>query len=284
MNARELYKKLDTDFELDNFTDSWPGFDLGEYMAENFKKRQMGLVLDNSENINKAYTAVFPSDAIIQKILDSGEQDILLFTHHPRIWDLSLPGFPFKDFDHAKLPLMKERKISFYALHVPLDNNGEYSTSVTFAKAIGIEKEEDFAPYGGGMAGVIGRTGAKNISELAEKVRQAVGHEIKIFNHASDAIKDQKTAIIAGGGNDPEIIKEVIEKGKNTYLTGVTAVTDYPPTVEFAKLVKENNINVISATHYSTEKFACIEMCRYFENLSIPCEFLEDEADMKDIG
>lgn len=283
MNAQELYKKLNTDFEIDRFTDSWPDFDLGEYMTEDFRKKQIGLVLDNSEKIEKVYTAVFPSDEIIQEILDSGEEDILLFTHHPRIWDLRLPGFPFKDFDHAKLPLLKKKNISLYALHVPLDNNGEYSTSVSFAKAIGIEKEEDFAPYGGGLAGVIGRTDAKSFLELAENVRQAVGHEVKVFNHASDEIKDQKVAIIAGGGNDPEIIKEVIEKGINTYVTGVTAVTDYPPTAEFAKLVKENKINVISATHYSTEKFSCMAMCKYFEKLNIPCEFLPDQADMIDI-
>lgn len=284
MNAQELYKKMDIDFEIDRFTDSWPGFDLGGYMDDNFKKRQMGLALDNAEEIKKVYTAVFPSDEVIQRILDSKEENILLFTHHPMVWELKMDGFPFKNFDHAKLPLMKEKKISFYALHVPLDNNGEYSTSVSYAKAIGIEKEGDFAPYGGGMAGVIGRTEAKSISDLAEIVRLAVGHEVKIFNYASDEIKDQKVAVVAGGGNDMDALNDMLQMGINTYVTGSVAVTNYPPTIEFAKTVKEKNINVIAATHYSTEKFACLNMCKYFEKLGISCEFLDDEPNMFDMG
>lgn len=283
MNAQELYKKLDADFEIDRFTDSWPDFDLGGYLSENFKEKQMGVALDNAEEIEKVYTAVFPSDEVLDKILESKEENILLFTHHPRIWDLRVEGFPFKDFDHKKLEKMKERKISLYALHVPLDNNGEYSTSVNFAKSFGIEKEEDFVPYGGGMAGVIGKTDSITVSDLADKVCKAVGHEVKVFNYGSEEIKNGKVGVVAGGGNDEDAINEVVQKGINTYVTGITAITAYPPTIKFHEIAKENKINIISATHYSTEKFACMAMCQYFQKAGLPCEFLEDKPDMMDL-
>lgn len=284
MKAQELYRQLDVDFEIDRFTDEWSVEGFGDYVSENFRKRMIGVVLDNAFEIEKIYTAVFPSDEIIKKILQSEETNVLLFTHHPQIWDLKLAGFPFKYFSPDKLEKMKAQKISLYALHVPLDNNGEYSTSVSFARALGIQKEKDFAPYFGGMAGVIGQTELETVSELAEKTRTAVGHAVKVFNYGSDEINNQEVAVVAGGGNDVEIITEIAQKGINTYVTGVAAETSYPPSIEFHKFAKENKINVISATHYSTEKFACMAMCQYFEKLGLPCEFLSDVPDMFDLG
>ena len=79
MNAEELYQKLDNDFEVEKLTDDWKEMDFNEYISENFKKRYMGLVLDNSREIKKVYTAVFPEEKILNRILDLGEKDILLF-------------------------------------------------------------------------------------------------------------------------------------------------------------------------------------------------------------
>ncbi|MHA2020609.1 MAG: Nif3-like dinuclear metal center hexameric protein, partial [Candidatus Thorarchaeota archaeon] len=66
MDARSLYQRLDTDFELEKCSeDTWDLFDLGAHTSESFKKTRMGLVLDNTESIDKVYTAVFPSEAVI---------------------------------------------------------------------------------------------------------------------------------------------------------------------------------------------------------------------------
>lgn len=61
MNAKELYQKLETDFKLNECQDDWSNieFDL-EFITENFRKRYIGILADNTEKINKVYTAVFP--------------------------------------------------------------------------------------------------------------------------------------------------------------------------------------------------------------------------------
>ena len=48
----------------------------------------MGILTDNIDKIVKVYTAVFPSEKVVQKILDKNEQNILLFTHHPVDWKI----------------------------------------------------------------------------------------------------------------------------------------------------------------------------------------------------
>ena len=285
MNAKELYQKLEIDFELSKCSDDWSQLDLGEYVTENFKHRHMGLVLDNAEKIEKVYTAVFPSDLVLRYVLDKGEKNVLILTHHPMIWDTQNPGYPFVNINKGLLPKLAENKISLYTLHVPLDKNGEYSTSVNYARAVGISQEQDFAKYHGIWAGIIGQADCNTLDELVQRVGETVGHEVKVIrNNANNSISGQNIAVVGGGGNDLDVMRELLEKGIKTYLTGVaSAFSDYPPAVEFDRLAKEHGINLIGASHYSTEKFACMRMTKYFESLGVPAEFVADKPDMGDI-
>ena len=97
MKAKKLYKSLEDQFELDKFErEEWGFSDEDDYITESFKEKGMGVVLDNTEEIQKVYTAVFPSEHVLDQLLASGERDILLFTHHAVIWDTSTGGFPFR--------------------------------------------------------------------------------------------------------------------------------------------------------------------------------------------
>ena len=77
MKAKALYKRLDTDFELDLCKDDWSHMNFNEYISENFKNRYMGLLIDNTNEINSLYTAVFPSDHVLNKILEPKKENIL---------------------------------------------------------------------------------------------------------------------------------------------------------------------------------------------------------------
>lgn len=282
MNTQELYQKLDQDFQLDKLTDDWKEMEFNEYISDNFKKRYMGLVLDNLKEVNKVYTAVFPEDKVLNKIVSSGEKDILLFTHHPMIWDISNPPV-FKSIPKNYLKKFKENRISLYNLHVPLDKNGRYSTSMRFAQALDIIPEGEFGEYFSVMAGITGRIKCRTVEELAEKVRSVVGHKVKIWPYGSQEIKSGKVAVGAGG-NFPEEIGEIAGLGINTFVTGITRPTKgYFPSLEFHRLAEENRINIIGATHYSTEKFACMAMVEYFEKLGLPAEFIPGEPDLNDL-
>jgi hypothetical protein len=39
----------------------------------------------------------------------------------------------------------------------------------------------------------------------------------------------------------------------------------------------------LGGTHYSTEKFACMAMTKYFEKLGLPSEFIEDAPGLADL-
>jgi len=278
MKAEKLYESLNKEFELDKLKeDEWSFFDFGKYVTKSFKKTRMGLVLDNSEEIKKVYTAVFPSEHVLDKILSSGEREVLLFTHHPMIWESGKSGFPFRNIPATYLEKLKENEISYYAIHVPLDRNGPYSTTVSFARALEIETEREFFEYFGVMVGIIGKTECKSVFEMSEKVKNLVGHSVKIGSYGDSKISNQTVALVAGGGNDPDLAEEIAETDIRTYITGVTMKNpDWEPSLKFHEVCKEHRINVIAATHYSTEKFACISIRKFFDTLGVPSEFIED--------
>jgi len=285
MKAQELYQKLEKDFKLNECQDDWRNVEFdAEFVTENFRKRYMGILADNAEEIGKVYTAVFPSEKVMQNILEKNEQNILLFTHHPLDWKIKDGQSPFINLNSDLLKKFKENKTSIYTLHTPLDRNGEYSTSVNFAKALGIRQVGEFAEYFGFLSGVIGKTDCNNISEMAEVFKKEIGHNVKIWNYGTDEIRDGKVAIVAGGGCDAEILSEISQLGINTFLTGVTFHNNYGPSIEAHKIAKENKINMIGGTHYSTEKFACIKMVEYFEKTGNYGEFISGNPDMRDLG
>jgi len=283
MEAKELYSKLEEEFIGPELSDDWEKYmtEIQDFISENFKKRSMGLVCDNSKLINKVYTAVFPTEEVMKKILSDGAEDALLFVHHPSIWDLSKEGMPWYQMNKELLEKFKEKRISIYNLHVPLDNYGEYSTSKNLADALWIKSEKPFAPYRGALCGIIGKGQCKTTFELQNEFQNAVGHQVSLYQYGTKIIKGGKVAVIAGGGNDIEHLQQVVDEGVNTFVTGITVKNDYSQKAhDFAK---EHKINILGGTHYSTEKFACIAMCDYFKDLGLESEFVEGKPGMEDL-
>jgi putative NIF3 family GTP cyclohydrolase 1 type 2 len=255
-----------------------------EYIAPAFKKRYMGLVLDNTAEVEKVYTATMPDLDILEKLIQTNQTDLLLFSHHAMGYDPAITGIPFYDIPRKYLEKLKQQRISFYVLHVPLDLNGEYSTAVTLAKHLKLDIIDEFCEWEGKKAGVVCKTDIKTATGLVKHVKSILGHEIKLIKNGDDNIRGGRVAIAAGGGSVGFVAVELAELGINTYITGCTReVPAVDFITDFHKISREERINVIGATHYTTEKFACIAMVDYFEKLGVPAEFIEGKYFLEDL-
>ncbi len=283
MEALQLYQQLEKDFITPELSDDWFQHmdSVAEFISANFKKRSMGLVCDFTQKINQVYTAVFPSFEVMQKILDDGAENAMLFVHHPSIWDIRKAPNVFQQVDRKQLQQFKKRKISIYNLHVPLDNFSPYSTSVTLAKALGAKPTKKFAPYLGAMVGVFSNMAIATIEELREKFATAVGHRVSLYPYGENKIKDNTVAFIAGGGNNIDYLKEIAETGVNVFVTGITAKNDHSEKAH--QFAEKHQISLLGGTHYSTEKFACMAMVSYFRKKGLAAEFIEDKPVMEDM-
>jgi putative NIF3 family GTP cyclohydrolase 1 type 2 len=282
MNAQKLYDQLEQDFITPELSDDWASHmgSVAEFITDNFKERSMGLVCDFTGEINKVYTAVFPSDDVLKKIIDDGTENAMLFVHHPAIWDIRQAPEIFQQMNIEFLKKLRDRRISIYNLHVPLDNFGQYSTTYTLAKAIGVTPEKLFVPYFGAMAGLYGKTHCSTVEELQEVFERAVGHRVSLYKYGTDQIQNNTVAIIAGGGMG-EDAQDIVASGVNVLVTGITARNDHSEASH--KFAEENGISLLGGTHYSTEKFACIAMTEYFGKLGLQSEFIDDVPVMEDI-
>ncbi len=281
MDSKKVYAHLEKDFIKPELSDDWVQYmgEIRDFLCENFKKRSMGLVCDNTSEINSVYTAVFPSEEVMKFILKTGKKNILLFVHHPSIWDIRAAPKIFFQMNKNLLEEFKKNKISIYNLHVPLDNYSDYSTSKTLAKKLGLKEIEPFAPYFGGLAGVIGKT-KLGLSALKAEFEKIAGHKTVLYNYGTE-IKNSLVGVTAGGGNQIETLEELKKRGINTFITGVSIKNDHSKKEH--DYAKENKINILGGTHYSTEKFACIKMCEYFKKIGLPCEFIEDKPILEDM-
>jgi len=111
MKATQLYKQLEKDFITPKMSDEWAQYmdSVADFLSENFKKRSMGLVCDFATEINKVYTAVFPSREVMQRILDDGTLDAMLFVHHPSTWDIRKAPEVFQQMDRELLQQFKKK-------------------------------------------------------------------------------------------------------------------------------------------------------------------------------
>jgi putative NIF3 family GTP cyclohydrolase 1 type 2 len=282
MEAKKLYARLEKDFIKPGLSDDWAQYmtEVQDFLSDNFKARSIGLVCDNTSEIKKVFSAVFPTSAVMKEVLKSGE-DSMLFVHHPSIWDITKAPNVFQQMDRKLLKRFRERRISIYNLHVPLDNFGRYSTSSTLATALGIAVEKSCSPYYGSLAGVIGRAPCRTNEQLKKIFERAVGHRVKLCQYGSDEIAGGRVAVLAGGGNSLEYLADVFAEGIKTIVTGITVRN--PHSEKTHAYEEANGINVLGGTHYSTEKFACIAMCDYFKKLGLPCKFIEGKPGMKDL-
>jgi putative NIF3 family GTP cyclohydrolase 1 type 2 len=283
MKALELYTQLEKDFITPALSDEWFKYmqPLADFICDNYKKRSMGLVCDNAAEIHKVYTAVFPSDDVMQYILDKDEQDAMLFIHHPSIWDLTKAPSIFQLMDTKILEKFKERRIAIYNLHVPLDNYSEYSTSVTLAKVLELTNLKPFYEYYGSLAVVYGTTALNTAREMREKFTAVLGHRTSLYLYGSHDIRNSMVAVAAGGGNIADLHEILAEDGVNLLVTGVTL--DSPFSHQAHEVAREKKINLLGGTHYSTEKPACQAMCGYFKKLGLPSEFIEGKPGFEDL-
>jgi len=284
MNAKELYEKIGRDFEIDKYKDDWSFVESNEFINPDFRERYIGAMLDNTAEIEKVYTSTFPDTAVLDNILDRNETDILLFCHHAMGYDPTLEGFPFYNIPAGYLKKLKERRISFYVMHIPLDRNGVYSTSVNLAEQLHLEITGEFCEYLGSKVGVVCKTAFTRLEDFTLHVENIIGHEIKVRRYGDEIINRKTVAVAAGGGCIDFVAREISTLGINTYLTGcIRPILSFEPNMEFHRIARENKINLVGATHYSTEKFACMAIAKYFAGLGIEADFIEGAPCMEDL-
>lgn len=266
VSAQFLYDRLEEVFQPQRITDMFP---------------KIGLQEDNTPILRKAYTATFASPDVIRTILDRGERDVLLFTHHP------VPPAPDLNTGYGVIPgelleRMRAQRVSFFSYHIPMDAPGPYSTGGTLAGAMGCTPYGRWYPQNGAELGALCHSPCETAEELAQRLEQAVGHRVKLYQNGSGALDGGRFAIMAGCAKNSAAYAALAELGVRALVTGVAA-----PTADWTRAnhaqAKAHGISIIAGTHYSTEKFAPMALCGFFRMYGMDAEFLPEKPDFNDL-
>ncbi len=290
MKVAEVAARLDELLHLDRFeTDDFAiildfsreaGVPIEQYATERFLQRFNGLALDNSVEVARVFTLVFPSDDVLAEVerCAAGEPT-LIFTHHPM--DFETSGRGLAPIGSEWLDRLRERRISLYAAHAPLDCHERVSTSRALARAIGVPAQETFAAYFGGHAGVIGKIEPTGFEAFARRVRDACGVQCIDEKRHSDDVR--RVGVVAGGAAYPGLMEEALGAGCDTYVTGDFRVRHGGEWAEqnrphFDAFVESVALNLIGGSHYATESLVLRhDMIEVFREMGLEAEFVPQE-------
>ncbi len=288
MELKKIVSKLDKEFKVEEVNDDWHWlFDdlfLNKSLAS-FRKpnKNTGIMIKNSNEVNKIYTAFSPSRYVLEEIRMKGIVNCLLIVKHPFDWDGRRNGQGFIFFKDRDYQLMESMGISIYSLHTPLDKNRNdkvVSTAYGFAKVIKLKVEEEFGideSNEGLKLGLIGKLPENNLSDLIKRLNKVLNYSVKV-KKVNDSVG--KVAIVTGGGFIPEVVEQAKEKGVNTYITGIITPnsSEYDQKTYKDKFSKINKLglNIIGCSHYLTEKWAMLYSIPYFSEMC-DTEFIEDK-------
>lgn len=266
MKAKEIYTRLEEYFIPDQCTD----------VVKN------GIQYDNAEEIEKVYTSTFAAESVINGILDRGQENILLFTHHP-LPQRKAPDYRPGEISQSLMMKMKEHKVSLFSYHIPLDRNGVYSPGNNLAKAMDMRPYEEFYFQNNVFMGILCNSYFASVNEVKERLEKVIGHRAKLYSYGEPSLISGRTAIMAGGASNPDIYEYLTGKGVNTFITGVTNPQKADWVNKIHEKAKQYRVNLIGGTHCSTEKFACIAMTDFFREMGLEAEFIDEETDLNDL-
>lgn len=290
MNLGYFTRQLDAEFNLNNIPPDEPfsrilpkvydaaHIEFRRYTTIQFLKTFHGLMSKNGNIVNKVYLAVFLSGEILDKIFSQNISDALIFLHHPMDMESSNRGFlPIEEKYFLE---MQRRRISIYCLHTPLDIHKSISTSRSIAKVLKLQDCHEYNQCSVGYTGIYG------ILEDSIPFTRFINSLKAIFNlsdihYLQRSPTVYKVGIIAGGGAEVEYIRETINLGCDTYLSGdylnkVKTKNSIRRRTEFEAVKDSLNINLVECSHYATEKLVLVnEMQDYFRNLGSETEFVD---------
>ncbi len=285
MKLAELVAELDRYFRIPDvraddwsaaFADVYPEPYWRRYVVSGWEGRWNGLSVRGAEDVARVATCVFPSDRIVAEL----EPTTLLFSEHPLDF-ADVPGF--LPLSPETFETMRERGISFYNAHAPLDMHPEVSPSRLCAQGVGLDGLEEYFPICEGIPGgaaIIGQS-SLSVDGLADALRGYLGPEIKVHVLTRARGDAGRVAMVAGGGATIEILEASLERGCQTYVTGNAATNCRLDWVQeqvraFRERADAEGVTLVDAMHYGMEKPPQVAMVAWFRARGLPAEFVPD--------
>jgi putative NIF3 family GTP cyclohydrolase 1 type 2 len=289
MNLSTITEKLDRLFkvkelEADPAMSRWVprvydaiNFDWKEAFESDFSLRFNGLMIKGLGNVSEVFCSVFPTEEVLHNFIEKSQEGDLLFLHHPIDLQCGDPrnqknlGAGFTAINPKTIEAILSKHLSIYSCHAPMDCTNDIGTNAAIVKSLDADVINEFLPYGNGNAGRICKINPLSTKELIRKLLKIF--EISYVDFAGKEIQEiNKIAIVAGGGDDTEIMQEIEKAGVQAYVTGEIHSyhsSDWAKqnTIKVNQYAEKTNMSLIGVSHASSEYLVMKEqMIPWFES------------------
>ena len=280
MFLEDLAVRLDTEFGVDvskeNLVEWAVTEDNAAAIRPAFLEHRSGLMVAGGASVTAVRTAVFVTDRIVKKLRSL--EPCLLVAHHN--FDYYEDERGLQPIRSAQIQDLLDHGHSIYVAHAGLDTHPVYGTSLALATLVGIDVKERFYDYFGAPTALIGDAGGWEFEAFAEHVRKSLQRpKVSVDNHGA---RVRVVAVVAGGGDAPDFLEEAYDRGCDTILMGTLENRWAIPDMQrdhglFLRLNDSLRLNLVGGSHFGTERPAMIRLLDFFRDMSVPCEYCEDE-------
>lgn len=237
MNLTKLVTSLNNFFDVDSVdidpqmelflprTYNSIGYDWKNSFEEYFTKHLNGLMIKGAESVNKVYLCSFPSPDVIDIFLETATKGDLLFSHHPIYMECGDPkgtkGRGWLPVEPSKWEEFKQRGLSYYSCHSPLDYHLQVGTRASMLRELNATYIADFFSDGVGPHGAIAAISPTKLKDLLPEIKSTYGVDYLDLDGDLNPNKlISKVAVVAGGGDNVEHMKTAEKNEVDLYLTG----------------------------------------------------------------
>ncbi|PLT28855.1 Nif3-like dinuclear metal center hexameric protein [Peribacillus deserti] len=237
VRLEELVVIMDQEFALENFgkdpafsrflPDAYDSvlFDWKSQFEFPFTQRFNGLLIKGSPFVHRIFLAVFPTDHVLEHFIEKSSEGDLLFMHHPLLMECGDPrgrwGKGFVPIKENWIRGIKDKKLSVYTCHVPLDYHSSLGTSAAIARILNAEIVDGLVPIHVNKTPLIliCHIDPTDTNSLIHSLKQIF--EIPYVDFDGQKHPDiQKIAIVAGCGDKVHWMEAAEKKGVHAYITG----------------------------------------------------------------
>jgi putative NIF3 family GTP cyclohydrolase 1 type 2 len=251
-------------------------FDWAGFFDADFTTRFNGLMLRGSEQVPHVFCACFPSPDVVDAFISQARSGDLLFLHHPIDMECGTPqgvqGRGFLPIAPEKLQQMKEKGLSVYACHAPMDTNREIGTNEAIVEALNAEVLEAFYPYGIGFAARVCKIAPVGVDELITRVQEIFEVPYLDVDGFRGGNLIEKIAVVPGGGDNVEAMEIAEGFGAQALITGEIHTRhsgDWGEQndAQVTQYAQQTKMALIGASHAASEFLVMkTQMVPYFQN------------------
>lgn len=273
VELKEIVEKLDVEFAIASFGKDASfsrfipmvynplNFDWKSAFEKDFVKFFNGLMLKGAPTVEKIFLAVFPTDYVLERFIEESRSGDLLFMHHPLLMECGDPkgkwGRGFLPIKERYIKKMKEKNLSVYTCHIPLDSHKQLGPNIAIAKALNAQILKEASLKTKNEYVLYGKIEKTNTSKLISLLKEIFDIPYVDFE-GKELDNIEKVAIVAGCGDVVDWIKEAEENGAEAYITGeihchIDNEYGKQKYKQMMKYVENTSMSLIGVSHSASE-------------------------------